>query len=92
MISLGRLYTIIGRVQGVGFRHFTYRTALGMGIVGYVKNLSNGNVEVYVQNQDEALLNRFEERLTKGPSFARVQAVQSVEEKKDRHYCDFIIE
>lgn len=89
---MGRLYTIIGRVQGVGFRHFVYRTALAMGMTGYVKNLSNGSVEVFVQNEDDVLINKFEERLRKGPSFARVEAIQIVEEKRERHFGDFIIE
>ena len=32
-----RLYKVIGRVQGVGFRNFTWRTAMALGIRGYVK-------------------------------------------------------
>jgi acylphosphatase len=37
-----------GRVQGIGFRAMTYQYALEMGLVGTVKNLSDGSVELYV--------------------------------------------
>jgi acylphosphatase len=38
--------TISGRVQGVGFRYAARNTAFSLGITGFVKNLSNGNVYI----------------------------------------------
>lgn len=35
-----------GRVQGVGFRYTASRVARSLGLTGFVKNLSNGSVEV----------------------------------------------
>ncbi|WP_372906564.1 acylphosphatase, partial [Rhodohalobacter sp.] len=35
---------ISGRVQGVGFRHFTRTNAGDLGIKGWVRNLDNGDV------------------------------------------------
>ena len=43
-----------GRVQGVGFRYSVKQLALGFDIVGRIKNLSDGTVELRVMgNQDE---------------------------------------
>lgn len=55
-----------GRVQGVGFR-FTAEEAAGrLGVVGWVKNLRDGRVEV-VAEADERALTRFLEDLRTGP-------------------------
>ena len=87
-----KLYTINGRVQGVGFRHFTYRAALSLGITGYVKNKSDGSVEILAQCDSEKLLGDFQQQLRKGPSFARVDDISITEIEENRQYGDFIIE
>ena len=38
-----------GKVQGVGFRYTTRSTATGFNVSGYVRNLSNGSVELVVE-------------------------------------------
>ena len=43
----------IGRVQGVGFRYTTKQLALGFDIVGWVKNLPDGSVELQVMGEQE---------------------------------------
>lgn len=51
-----RYYLIFqGRVQGVGFRSFLKMQALQYNCTGWVKNLSNGNVEAILQGQEEAI-------------------------------------
>jgi len=87
-----RLYKIYGRVQGVGFRHFTYRVALGLGILGYAKNMSDGSVEVMAQSNSKEKLGEFQKRLSEGPSFARVRDIKSIEVEENRKYSDFLIE
>ena len=47
-----------GRVQGVGFRWNVRDEASGFEIAGYVKNLSNGSVELVAEG-DKAEVNRF---------------------------------
>lgn len=44
-----------GHVQGVGFRFTVERIAMNLGIVGWVKNLDEGNVEVVAEAQKEVL-------------------------------------
>ena len=63
-----------GRVQGVGFRYFTLERAISHGLLGYVRNLPDGCVEVRAEGtrQDlEALL----ADLRRGPGVSRVSDV-----------------
>ena len=56
IISMQRLtLKIHGRVQGVYFREDTEKLARELGLVGYVKNLSDGTVEVVVEGEEGAL-------------------------------------
>lgn len=67
-----------GRVQGVGFRYFTLRLAQRFGIVGRVRNLRDGSVEVLAAGP-EAALARFRQELGQGPAGARVTGVEELE-------------
>ena len=48
-----------GRVQGVGFRQTTQRFALGLRVTGWVKNLSEGRVEMLAEGEKADLENFF---------------------------------
>jgi acylphosphatase len=41
-----------GFVQGVGFRFMTQKFADHLGLKGWVKNLSNGSVEILVEGEE----------------------------------------
>ncbi len=45
-----------GLVQGVSFRVYTRRKASSLGLTGYVRNLSNGDVEVVAEGKRNQLL------------------------------------
>ena len=47
-----RRWLFFGRVQGVGFRYTTAGLARDCGVRGYVRNLSNGSVELVAQGAD----------------------------------------
>ena len=55
-----------GRVQGVGFRMTAEETAHGFGVVGWVKNLRGGKVELVAEAEEETL-QRFLEAIRHGP-------------------------
>ena len=68
-------YLISGRVQGVCFRHYTVHEAERLGVSGTVRNLANGDVEVFAQGEEDAIAS-FEHFLHTGPRGARVDRVE----------------
>lgn len=50
---IGRQVYYEGRVQGVGFRYTVKRIAMGYEVVGWVKNLADGRVELQVSGEAE---------------------------------------
>lgn len=46
---------VSGLVQGVGFRAAVKRHAFSLGVKGYVRNLSDGRVEICAQGTEEQL-------------------------------------
>ncbi|MHB8656051.1 MAG: acylphosphatase [Terriglobia bacterium] len=90
-MKIARTYVISGRVQGVGYRYFAQRLAQEHGIFGYVKNLSNGSVEVYAIG-NENTLDQFKRQLAEGPRSARVTGIEESEETVREKYGRFVIE
>lgn len=85
---LTRHFIVRGVVQGVGFRHFTLRTAIRYDIRGTVRNTWEGDVEVYAQG-DPPNLTLFEEQLHRGPFAARVEQVVRREFDSPDSFSDF---
>ena len=67
-----------GRVQGVGFRFFVEREAHMLGIAGWVRNNSDGSVEVLAMGTTHQLAG-LRGRLRSGPRAARVDDVAETE-------------
>ena len=73
-----RIHVVVsGRVQGVGFRWFVLKTALELDLAGWVRNRSDGSVEVAADGEDERV-RRFRGRLREGPPQAMVVSVDDV--------------
>lgn len=65
-----------GRVQGVGFRYFVLEKALQLALSGWVRNISNGNVEVLAEG-GRAELEKLLSSLRMGPPSSFVSNVSS---------------
>jgi acylphosphatase len=70
-----------GRVQGVGFRATCRWLAGGFDIVGFVRNLADGRVELLVQG-DAAEIDRYLEAISNGMGDL-IQAISSEQEPTD---------
>ena len=62
---------IVGRVQQVGYRHWTDRHAREMGLDGWVRNLRDGSVEALFSGSAEKVKIMIELCFT-GPKLAKV--------------------
>ena len=74
MKSLAKRFHVSGNVQGVGFRFFAERVANRLGLNGYVKNLFDGDVEVYAIGTN-VQLSALKVELQRGPRMASVDRV-----------------
>jgi acylphosphatase len=73
---------ITGRVQGVGYRIWATRTAASLALRGWVRNRSDGSVEVLATGAPDALA-AFVEACRGGPYGAHVTAVTAAEVEDD---------
>jgi acylphosphatase len=87
-MRVARRLIISGRVQGVGFRYFTYEAASHEGVTGWVRNLPDGCVEAYIEGDAEAVT-RVERAVRRGPPGARVDDVQADDEPPTGAYARF---
>jgi len=71
--------TVRGRVQMVGFRAFVLDRAWDLGLRGTVANRPDGSVECVVEGPREDV-ERLMESLRQGPSSARVESVDVLEQ------------
>ena len=67
-------FEIAGDVQGVGFRAFARTTAMRLGLAGWVRNLSSGNVE-FTAAGEPAAVDEFLSVVRRGPPHAVVKQV-----------------
>lgn len=66
--------TVVGRVQGVGFRYWVLERARALRLSGWVANQQDGSVRCVVEGP-EPLLRRLLTNLAEGPAMSRVDSV-----------------
>jgi acylphosphatase len=74
MSQITRRFRIVGKVQGVYFRHSTRLEAERLGVCGHARNLPDGSVEVLAHGSVEAVATLLR-WLHRGPPGARVDEV-----------------
>ncbi len=91
--AAGLEFHVYGRVQGVGFRYSTVRTARSLGLRGFVRNASDGSVEGYAEGSAVGV-NSFVAWLKQGPPSADVENLVSRSRELllgDKEFTDFTI-
>jgi acylphosphatase len=81
---------ITGRVQGVGYRAFAQEAAQEAGLVGWVRNLSNGDVEAHAEG-NVAAIEQWTAKLRQGPPLSRVGRISVQTHPPTRQFHEFSI-
>ncbi|HEY7470557.1 MAG TPA: acylphosphatase [Acidimicrobiia bacterium] len=81
---------VTGRVQQVGYRQSCRQVARSRGLVGWVRNLADGRVEVFAQGEADRV-DELVGWLWAGPSLAAVMGVESDVVAPDNTLRDFFI-
>ena len=74
-MKAGARVLIGGTVQGIGFRYFVYRHATRLGLVGFTRNLPDGEVEIELEGE-RALIEALLKQARAGPMMARVDSLR----------------
>ncbi len=91
MVEKSRVHLIVeGRVQGVGFRYFTADSATELGVTGWVRNRWDDSVEIVAEG-DRETLEKFLQRVRRGPRTAFVSNLQIDWEKATGQYEGFFV-
>jgi acylphosphatase len=77
-----RQVTIRGRVQGVGYRAWVDHQARNHNLEGWVRNRRDGSVEALFAGPED-IVSEMIARCRRGPSTARVEAVEDEEVSAD---------
>jgi acylphosphatase len=81
---------VVGLVQGVGFRAFAAQTARRLLLVGGVRNLDDGRVELDVEGR-KTVIEALMRELTIGPPAARVIKIETEWGAATERYSSFSI-
>ncbi|MFH1237878.1 MAG: acylphosphatase [archaeon] len=88
MVKKAAKFVVKGTVQGIFFRQFVKEHADNLKLRGFVRNLANGDVEVIVEGEDDAI-GRLAGFVRKGPEHAQIRDVQIVERKWSGDFKEF---
>lgn len=85
------VYIVVkGRVQGVGFRYFALYKAEELNIAGWVRNTSDGKVEIEATGEPDNI-NTFIDRVRIGPARSVIESISISEFTTARTFTNFSI-
>jgi acylphosphatase len=84
--QIARRFFVSGMIQGVGFRYFAQDEAERLHLIGFVRNLRDGRVEVYAIGSAE-ILAKLRTLLERGPRGAMVQQVTEASAELDPRFA-----
>ena len=77
-----------GTVQGVFFRQFCKENADKLNLKGFVRNLENGDVELVLEGDNDAI-DKMIELCRQGPAHSMIKDVEVQERKWGGEFLDF---
>jgi acylphosphatase len=81
-------FIVKGTVQGVFFRRFIKESADNLKLRGFVRNLSDGNVEIVAEGEQETL-DRLLGLVKEGHDHAQIRNIEVEERKWSGDFADF---
>ena len=81
---------IEGRLQRMNFRLQTQQQAQRLGLVGFIRNLSDGRIEIEIQGDED----KIEEMLAwcqKEPHSSQIKSILYRFDEPNKHYTDFMV-
>jgi len=82
-------FNISGRVQGVGFRYFTFQVAQELNITGWVSNMPDGTVRCHAAGDPHAMA-LFRRKLEEGPRFGQTDHIDA-QPISDEEAASFVV-
>ena len=79
-----------GTVQGIFFRQFVKEHADNLKLVGFVRNLTGGDVEILAEGEQDKI-DRLASVVKKGPEHSQIRHVQIEERKWSGEFKEFKI-
>jgi len=91
MLKVTKHFLVSGHVQGVAYRAFVLRSAGRQQLLGWVRNLGDGRVEILATGEAKAF-EAFEKDLLIGPKLARVAGIEEriIENCPEFKYFDIL--
>jgi acylphosphatase len=89
-MKAGAKIIVQGTVQGVFFRQFVKEHADNLGLRGFVRNLTNGDLEIVVEGEKDRI-ERLVNLIKKGAPHSQIRNVQLEERKWTGDMLDFKI-